>query len=151
MKDAYSTQKALEISCTMEFNFDQGPQIVLARDLGEDENGCQEYRKHFEIVLWSRGINIWHHTYENANPYWMRTAYGRFPLEKQTPYELRVRIEDPVERAGRPGTAGKMTVASVDGKNIFAYHEPALPEEIHVGIIGCASINRFYSFTVERP
>ncbi len=151
LQDAYSTQKALEISCRMEFSYDQGPQIVLAWDLGEDENGYPEYRENFEIVLWSRGINIWHHTYENVNPYWMKTAYGRFPLERQTPYELRVRIEDPRERPGRPGKTGKMIVVSVDGENVFAYHEPALPEEIHVGIIGYASINRFYNFRVERP
>lgn len=151
LAEAFSIEEALEIACRMEFDYDQGPQIVLAWDLGEDENSYPEYREHLEIVLWSRGINIWHHTYRDENVAWARKAYGRFPLKRRTRYDLKVRIEEPRRRAGYPGPEGKMIAVSVDGENLFAYHEPALPDEIYAGIIGYASINRFYNFRVKRP
>ena len=151
LKETFSLDEALEVTCRMEFEYDQGPQIVLAWVLGEDENGYPEYREHLEIVLWSRGINIWHHTYRDGEVSWVRKAYGRFPLKRRTQYDLKVRVEEPRRRAGSPEPEGKVIAVSVDGENLFAYHEPALPPQIHAGIIGYASINRFYNFEVVRP
>ncbi len=150
LREPFDTRRGLEIECLMEFDFDQGPQIVLAWGVGEDENGYPEYREHVEVVLWSQGINIWHHTYEDE-PSWVRSAYARFPLERRVPYRVRVRVEKPLLRSGAPELEGRVIAVSVDGKHLFAYHEPSIPEEIHVGVIGYASINRFYDFKVSRP
>ncbi len=149
LKDPISTAKGFEVSARMAFEYDQGPQIVLAHQLGADENGYPEYREHYEVVLWSQGINIWHHTYQDGKPAWALVAYARFPVERRTPYDVQVRIEKPRQSQGGL-TTGKMIVTSVNGKNLFAYHEPSLPDELYVGIIGYASVNHFYNFQVKN-
>lgn len=150
LREPFRTDKTLEVTARMEFGFDQGPQIVIADQLGEDENGYPEYRDHFEVVLFARGINIWHHVHRDGKPSWANVAFARFPLEKDTPYDLKVRILRPRQRRGGPAT-GRMIEVSVDGKHVFAYHEPSLPETVHVGIIAYASVNRFHSFSARNP
>lgn len=150
LEEAFSTRETLLISCLMEFNHDQGPQIVLAWDIGENEEGYPEYRDHFEIVLWSQGINVWHHICMDGKPSWLRTSYARFPLERRVPHEIEVRIEKPYKNPGHPEVKGRKIAVSVNGDNLFSYLEPGLPEEIHVGITGYASINRFYNFSVAK-
>lgn len=71
---------AVVISSTMEFSDRMAPLIVISKELGEDNNGRAEYREHYEIVLFDKGVNIWHHYFENGKPWWEKAAFGRFPL-----------------------------------------------------------------------
>lgn len=147
-----SVGQGVEVTVRMEFDYDQGPQIVLAPELGADENGFAEYREHHEVVLFSKGINVWRHTYHEGKPQWGLAAYARFPLKPRTPYDLTVRVEpaSAYENYGKYERVGNMIVVGVNGGKTFAYHEPHLAERLHIGFIGYASLNRFYSFKLRR-
>ncbi len=150
----YDTGKGLTITARMSFSYDQGPQIVLADQMGVDENGYPEYRDHYEVVLYSKGINVWRHTYREAQPGWALVGYARFPLEAGTAYDLAVRIE-PVRRSENgPAQTGRTVMVTVDGQHTFAFHAPEMPDPVYAGVIGYASLNRFYHFSItqkDRP
>lgn len=146
LAEKLSVGEGLRISSTMEFEFDQGPQIVLADGLGAGPGGYPEYRRHLEVVLWSRGVNIWRHDYRDGQPGWTLVSFGRFPVEAGRPRLMEVLVERPRKRGGvRP--PGLMLTVTV-GSHSFGYHEPEMPGEFYAGIIGYASRNRFYDFTV---
>ena len=146
----FETSQGLDISARMSFSYDQAPQIVLADRLGANEDGYPEYRDHYEIILWSKGINVWRHIYREGKPGWARVAYARFPLEAGTKYDLAVRIEPVARSKNGPAEAGRMVVVTVDGQHSVAFHAPELPDSVYVGIIGYASYNRFYHFSVSQ-
>lgn len=137
------------VSSTMAFEYDQAPQIVIALELGKSEEGFPEHREHFEVVMWSRGINIWHHIIEDGKPRWSLVAYSRFPLEAGKPYEMVVTIDRVGYRAGGPARKGRWITVEVGGHK-FGYYESSLPDTAYLGIIGYASRNRFYDFRIKR-
>ena len=125
------------IKATMSFDYCMAPLIVIAPKLGQDTSGRAEYREHFEIVLFNKGVNVWHHVYKDGKPSWKKAAYARFSLEPKTPYTLEVRKK------------GKQLDISVAG-HVFGYLDDSLPDEFRVGLTGCEGINRFYSFEVSN-
>ncbi len=128
---------------------DQGPQIVLAGALGANDDDYPEYRDHYEVVLYSKGINVWRHIHHEGRPGWARVAYARFPLGAGTPYELKVRIEPVARSRNGPADAGRVVGLSVNDGHVFAFHASNMPDKVYVGITGYASVNRFYDFSVD--
>jgi len=148
----YDTAAGLEVSVRVSFSHDQGPQIVLAGELGANEDGYPEYRDHYEFVLYAKGVNVWHHVYREGRPGWARVACARFPLQAGTAYELKVRVEPVVRSRNGPAESGRMVEVTVDGEHTFAFHAPEMPERVTAGLTGYASFNRFYHFAVDgRP
>ena len=144
----YDTAQGLEITARMSFSYDQGPQIVLADQLGANADDYPEYRDHYEFVLYSKGVNVWRHIFRDGQPGWARVAYARFPLQAATIYELKVRIEPVVRSKNGPAAEGRMVTVTVDDQHTFAFHAPEMPNSVFVGITGYASFNRFYHFSV---
>ena len=132
----------LMVSARMAFSDRMAPLIVVAPELGRDALGRPEYREHFEIVLFDRGINVWHHLYENGKPHWRKRAYWQGRLEPGRPYRLGVKV--------RRTRSGVMVSLFVDGKEKMGYMEDAWPARFHLGITGCEGVNRFYDFRVEK-
>lgn len=130
---------SLDIKVAMAFDDRMAPLLVLAPSLGEDGQGRPEYREHWEIVLYDRGINVWQHLWENDKPAWRKAAYWVFPVEAKTMHQLEVQVN----RTPR----GDMLVVRL-GDREMGYLEASLPEEFHVGITACEGVNRFQSFTV---
>lgn len=147
-RDPVDTGTEPEISARMSFSHDQGPQIVIAGELGANADGYPEYREHYEVVLFARGVNVWRHVFREGRPEWARVAYAQFPLQAGTAYDLKVRIEAPRRSRNGPSEEGKMVVVSVGEGNHFAFHAPEMPERVYVGITGYASVNRFYRFSL---
>ncbi|MBU0713869.1 MAG: hypothetical protein KJ964_00760 [Verrucomicrobia bacterium] len=130
-----STQFTLR--ATMAFMHRMAPLIVLAPVLGRSADGCPEYREHFEIVIFDKGVNVWRHAVDvRGKPVWTRAAYGLFPLKPGVTYRLEV------------VKIGKNLQVSVDGHTL-GYHDEALPESCYVGITGCEGLNKFYDFSIE--
>lgn len=128
----------VDIASTMVFEDRMAPLIVLAPELGENTTGHPEYREHWEVVLFDKGINVWHHTYRDGKPAWRKAAYASFQLKPATNYRLVVRV--------RRSPRGPMLTMAVDGHE-FGYVEDNLPESFYVGITGCEGRNRFYDFS----
>ncbi len=98
--------------------------------------------------MFARGINIWHHIIEGGKPSYSLVAYSRFPLEADKPYEMVVTIDRAGYVAGGPAGEGRWITVEVDGHK-FGYYEPSLPDAAYIGIIGYASVNRFYDFRIK--
>ena len=128
------------ITTTLAFEERMAPLIVIAPTLGKDDKGRPEYREHFEIVLYDKGINVWHHQWKNGKPSWKKAAWWLFPVTPKDKHVLQVRI--------KPTARGKTLVIDVDGREM-GYIDDSLPDECYVGITGCEGINHFYDFSVK--
>jgi hypothetical protein len=76
-------------------------------------------------------------------------AYVRMPLQTNTVYELKVRVEPVIRSLNGPAEGGRMVEVTVDGEHAFAFHAPDMPDRVYAGLTGYASFNRFYSFAVD--
>jgi len=128
------------VSAKMEFTDRMAPLIVIAPELGKSAKGVSEYREHFEIVIFDKGVNVWHHFFAAGKPAWKKAAYSRFTLKPNTRYTLKVKLA----RTPR----GKMMTVFVDGHEM-GYMDESLPDEFYVGVTGCEGVNRFYDFAVK--
>ena len=129
----------IDISATMSFDHLMAPLIVLTPELDVDDKGRHAFKKHYEVVLYNEGLNVWHYTYEAGKLSWHLAAFARAPFEAKRKYELKVNM---AKVAGRNEI--RMTVACGDVK--FGFEDPDLPESFYAGVTGCEGRNRFYDF-----
>ena len=131
----------VDIRTVMLFQHRMAPLIVIAPELGKDADGTPEYREHWEVVLFDKGVNVWHHNYKDGKPGWKEAAFARFDLKPGEKHEVAVAI--------RHGKRGKTLQVTVNGKYTFGYLDDSLPDTYHVGITGCEGVNRFYRFSAQ--
>ena len=132
---------SITISSTMEFTDQMAPLIVIASEPGKDKKGRAEYREHFEVVIFDKGVNVWHHYFKDGQPSWKKSAYSNFSLKPNIKYNVKVKID--------PTQEGKVFSVAI-GDHEFGYLDDSLPDKYYVGITGCEGINHFYDFTVEN-
>ncbi len=129
------------ISCTMDFDFRMAPGLIIAAEPVKTELGL-EYREHFEIILFNKGINVWHHYFEDGKQKWMKKAFLTTDLKANTPYELIVQMQFTAR-------GPQMTLQA--GGQVFGFYDHAIPREYRVGIVASEGVNRFYDFKVALP
>lgn len=129
------------VSSTMNFDWRMAPLIVLSKDLGKTDAGESVFGEHWEIVLYDKGINVWHHMIRDGKPFWYKAASLQADFEKNTAYNLEVSVVK-----NRKGVK-EMTVKC--GGREFMYVDHDLPETFYAGIIGCEGRNRFFDFKVK--
>jgi hypothetical protein len=130
----------LTVRTTFTFDDQMAPLIVLAPELGKDAKGRPEYREHFEVVAYDKGINVWHHTWVDGKPAWKKAAYWNFELKPKTRYALEVQVNH--------SSRGPMLVVKLDDREM-GYLDAALPTTCYVGVTGCEGVNHFYDFSVR--
>ena len=54
------------IKAKMSYLYQMAPLLVIAPELGKSAEGIPEYREHWEVVLYNRGLNVWHHEYKDV-------------------------------------------------------------------------------------
>ena len=138
----------IELASTMSFDHLMAPIIVLTPELDKDDKGRHAFKKHYEVVLYNEGLNVWHYTYdddaskpESRRLHWHLAAFARVPFSPKTKYELKV-VMSKVE--GRPM---RMTVECGNVK--VGFEDADLPESFYVGVTGCEGRNRFYDFRAK--
>lgn len=57
------------------FHSRMAPLIVLSRELGP------VHHEHLEVVIYDRGINLWHHFYHDGKPSWKLLSFIELDLE----------------------------------------------------------------------
>ena len=133
----------IELSSTMSFDHLMAPIIVLTPELDVDDKGRHAFKKHYEVVLYNEGINVWHYSYDAAKPEeerlrWHLAAFARAPFSPKTKYELKVTMSK---------VEGREVRMFVEGGNVKVGFEDAdLPESFYAGVTGCEGRNRFYDF-----
>ena len=130
----------VEISSTMSFDHLMAPLIVLTPELDKDDKGRHAFKRHYEVVLYNEGLNVWHYTYENGKLAWHLAAFARAKFDPKRRYELKVEM-----RKGKKEM--RMTVECGGVK--FGFEDPELPESFYAGVTGCEGRNRFYDFKLK--
>ncbi|MBR1920559.1 MAG: hypothetical protein IJ829_00990 [Kiritimatiellae bacterium] len=133
-------------AATMSFDYRMAPIVVIARELGAAADGTPEFREHWEACLFDKGINLWHHTFEDGKQKWRLAASLRLPKDEyfkpNVKYTLAVRVF-------KDGYGAKCIEVSCGGHS-FTHEDAALPDDFLAGIIGCEGRNFFYDFAT-RP
>jgi hypothetical protein len=130
----------LTVRTTFAFDDQMAPLIVLAPELGKDAKERPEYREHFEIVAYDKGVNVWHHTWVEGKPAWKKAAYWNFELKPKTRTVLEVQVNH--------SSHGPMMIVRLDDREM-GYLDASLPTKCYVGITGCEGVNHFYDFSVR--
>ena len=129
------------VSSVMGFDWRMAPLIVLAEKLDKAETGEPVFGEHWEIVLYDEGLNVWHHMIKDGKPFWYKAAYLKGPFEKNTRYNLEVKVTKT-----RKGVK-EMTLKCCGYE--IGYIDNDLPDSFYAGIIGCEGRNMFYDFKVK--
>ena len=133
----------IDVSSTMSFDHLMAPIIVLTPELDVDDKGRHAFKKHYEVVLYNEGINVWHYSYDDAKPEgerlrWHLAAFARAPFSPKTKYELKVTMS---KVKGR-----EMRMLVECGNVKVGFEDADLPESFYAGVTGCEGRNRFYDF-----
>ena len=134
------------VSSRMMFDHRMAPIIVLADDLGWNEkHKCAEFRHHYEICLYDKGVNVWHHFFENGAQTWHKAASLALPerewFRPGVVYDVRVTVTR--NRHGQKEMRGEV------GDYLFTFVNDEIPDYFHAGIIACEGRNFFYDFRVD--
>lgn len=111
------------------------PLIVLSREL------LTEHREHLEIVMYDRGINLWHHLYHNSKPSWKLLAFQDHPLAAGEKYTLVTEV--------RNLPRGRFLYMGIGDVEFGCRLPDDWPETFYAGITACEGSNKFYSFTLD--
>lgn len=128
------------ISSKMSFDHRMAPLIVLAAPLGKCSKGMPELREHFEIVLYDKGINVWHHEYKDGKPSWYKIAFLETEFKPKTVYDLKIDLR-------RYKNMTRITVKC--NEHSFGFDTTFMPKTFYTGITGCEGRCRFYDFKVR--
>lgn len=117
------------------------PLIVFSDDIQVNERGEWIYGKHFEVVAYEEGINIWHIVpcYENKERPIKPTllASKKFNIDANSRIVIKLEVlKDCIK-------------TWVNGEFLEIAVEDLPQNELWVGVTACEGINRFYSLTVE--
>ena len=118
------------------------PIIVFTDDLRVDENGHSIYDKHFEVVAYEDGINIWHivpcpeKVEYPVDPTLL--ASKKFSIDANSLIQMKVVIEKDCIKAW------------VNGEYLEVPVDDLPQDTFWVGITACEGINRFYNLIVEN-
>ena len=129
------------ISSRMSFDHRMAPLIVITGEIGKSSKGEREHREHYEIILYDKGINIWHHIYKDGTTTWHLAAFLQAEFLPKKVYNLQVKLA--YTKRGKV-----MTVSC--GDKTFGYTDNSLPDSYYVGLTGCEGRNRFYDFKVKQ-
>ena len=135
------------VSSTMMFDYRMAPIVVLAEDLGRNEkSGDAEFRDHWEVCLYDKGVNVWHHFFIDGVQRWHKAASLLLPegayFKPNEKYDLRVSVGF--------NKHGRKEMKVVVGGYQFTYVDDLLPDTFLAGIIACEGRNFFYDFRA-RP
>ena len=117
------------------------PLIVFSDDIQVNEKGEWIYGKHFEVVAYEEGINIWKIVPfpENVDRPIKPTllASKKFAIADNSRITIKVQV------------VGGFIKTWVNGEFLEIEENDLPKDELWVGITACEGINRFYSFGIE--
>ena len=138
-KDSHKTGVIAKTECSFE-KFG-APLIVFSDDITGNEKGEWIYGKHFEVVAYEEGINIWKIVPDPSRverPIRATLlASKKFAIDADSQITIETEITE---------THIKSTV---NGEYLEVEVEDLPKRDFWIGITACEGINRFYSFSTE--
>ena len=122
------------ISTRCAFDGRMAPLLVLSRELGE------VHHEHLEVVLYDRGVNLWHHFYRDGKPSWKLLSFMDMDLAIGEVHELSAELLF----TGK----GRFLLMGCNGRSFGCRIADDWPETYYVGFTGCEGRNRFYDFSL---
>ncbi len=138
-KEKVPFTEKLVFSSEMSFDEQMAPLLVIAPEIGLSKHGIPEFREHWEIVLFDKGLNIWHHFWKDGKPSWTLAAYARKPFLPKTKYRLEVTVTK---------VRGGMIEVKC-GDLVFGCLAEGIADSLFLGITACEGRNRFYDFQIS--
>ena len=123
-----------QFSATCAFHSRMAPLIVFSRELDS------VHREHLEVVLYDRGVNLWHHFYNNGTPSWKLLAFMDLDLPVGEKHLLTA------EMIFTP--RGKFLIMGCNGSTSGCRIADDWPETYYAGFTGCEGRNSFYDFSI---
>lgn len=134
-EDKFSAGVTIETTCSFEGY--GAPLIVISDDVYKGQNDEWYYGKHFEIVLYQGGINVWRLDLNQGIMKIENLIRFRFPVTTRNYHTLRVKV---LEEA--------LDITMEDASILLKVDD--LPSEFRVGLTACEGINRFYSLGIKE-
>ena len=125
----------IQVETACSFAYRMAPLIVLSREL------TPVLHEHLEIVLYDRGINIWHHFFNNNKPSWKLLAFQDIDLLPNQQYRLIAELHCTKK--------GKFLYTGLNTTGFGCRLSDDWPDECYAGITACEGRNRFYNFAVS--
>ncbi len=125
----------VKISTTCAFDERMAPLLVFARELGE------VHHEHIEVVLYDKGVNLWHHFYRDSKPSWKLISFLDLDLKTGEKYQLSAQL---ICR-----NKGKFLLMGCNEHTFGCRIADDWPETYYVGLTACEGRNRFYDFTLS--
>ena len=117
------------LSTTCVFHSRMAPLLVLSRELGP---------VHHELVLYDRGVNLWHHFYRDGKPSWKLLSFIELDLAIDEKHTLTAEMIFTHK--------GRFLLMGCDGRTFGCRIADDWPETYYVGFTGCEGRNSFYDF-----
>lgn len=121
-------------STTCAFHSRMAPLIVLSRELSP------VHHEHLEIVLYDRGVNLWHHFYHDGKPSWKLLSFIDLDLAIGEKHTLTAEMIFTHK--------GRFLLMGCDGRTFGCRIADDWPETYYAGFTGCEGKNCFYDFTL---
>ena len=126
---------SIRVETTCLFEERMAPLIVFSREL------TSVHKEHLEVVLYDRGINLWHHFFKNGKPSWKLIGFQDIALEANKPHHLVAEIRSTIK--------GKFLYMGVDTPTFGTRLAEDWPDEYFAGITACEGRNRFFDFAIS--
>jgi hypothetical protein len=143
-------------TASFEIGAGSAPGIILAETIAPDAQGRPQYDGFYEVIIYEKGLNLWHHFTPGSKPPYEKTAYADFALKPDTRYVLTVTRKGkhlelrvgPAIVPAQPAMVPAPPVETVGGR--LGVLVSALPEELYVGVLGCEGVSRVYDFSLTK-
>lgn len=120
------------ISTVCAFDSRMAPLLVLSKELGD------VHHEHLEVVLYDRGINLWHHFFHDGKPSWKLIGFIELDLKIGEKYTLSAEM--------RFTHKGNFLIMACNEHSFGCRIADDWSDTYYVGFTGCEGRNRFYDF-----
>ena len=133
------------VSSTVMFDYRMAPIVVIAPEMGKSACGAAEFRDHWEVCLYDRGINLWYHYFEGGVQKWYKAAALELP--PQSYYKANVKYDLKV-KVWRNAKGFKEMAVTCGGFSLL-HSDERIPDTFRAGVIACEGRNFFYDFKAK--
>lgn len=117
------------------FDDRMAPLLVFSKEL------TPVHKEHLEVVLYDKGVNLWHHFWDGEKPSWKLIGFIDLDLKQGRAYDLSAQFIFCKK--------GIFLIMGCDGLT-FGCRLDEWPHQYYAGFTACEGRNRFYDFELQE-